>query len=80
MDVLGLFGTVVVASFLVFARSRRLFLLLPAKADGGIEACLLFGDGLGGFSHEDVGVGFLHLVKHFLAVLSLRKAALEQLY
>ena len=77
---LGLFGTIVVASFLVFARSRRLFLLLPAKAVVGIGACLLLGDGLGGFSHEDVGVSFLHLVKHFLTVLSLRKAALKQLY
>ena len=77
---LGLFGTVVVASFLVFTSTCRLFLLLPAKAVVGIGACLLLGEGLGGFSHKDVGIGFLHLVKHFLAVLSLRKAALEQLY
>ena len=77
---LGLFGTVVVASFLVFTRSRRLFLLLPAKAIAGIDAHLWLQEGRGGFAHEDVGIGFLHLVKHFLAVLRLRKAALEQLY
>ena len=77
---LGLFGAVVVVSFVVFTISRRLFLLLPAKAVAGIGTTLLLGEGLGGFSHKYVGVSFLHLVKHFLSVLSLRKAALEQLY
>jgi hypothetical protein len=61
----------VIASFIAFAAMRRLFLLLPG---GGGLGAVLHGSS-GGCSHEDVGVSFLQLGQHFLAVFRLRKTA-----